>query len=72
MEINQSESFENLAKRLDVIISILIKEREDEMTITAGVSLLKSFGLSNSEIANILGTTKRTVEVTSSRLRKQG
>lgn len=61
---------ETISKRLGVLIALHIKDHSESFSIAEGVGLLTRFGLSPSEIAEILNTTTNTVNVTRTRLRK--
>ncbi len=62
--------FEDISRKLSALLAISLLKNPEEMNLTNGERLLRRFGLSNQEIANILGTTKRTVEVIKSRDQK--
>lgn len=67
--MRDTEIFENISKKLDVIIKLLWEAGPGENTsINDGVRILRDKGFSNEEIAFILGTTKGTVGVAVSRL----
>ena len=68
--MDNKELLESISKRLGVLIALKINEKSDNPSISEGVELLSRFDLSNSEIADILGTTAGTVNVTKNRLNK--
>jgi DNA-binding NarL/FixJ family response regulator len=68
METNQL--LEGISKKLGVLIALDLDARNNKATISQNVEMLNRFGLSAHEIANIIGTSKNTVEVTKSRLKK--
>ncbi len=65
------ELLESISKRLGVLIALHINDRSENVSISDGVELLTRFGLSPSEIAEILNTSTNTVNVTRSRLKKR-
>jgi len=58
----QSNSEENIVKRLDTIISLLLDPKISEETRTKKIEYLTKISFSNEEIARILQTTKGSVE----------
>lgn len=66
---DDSKDLASIDKKLSFLISILWnKDSGEGRTTQSSIEKLRRFGFTNSEIANILGTTKRTVEVVVSRL----
>lgn len=61
---------EQISKKLSVLIALSLVKNIEKMTSADGVRMLVRFGLSNQEIADVLGTTKGTVEVLKSRASK--
>ena len=59
-ENNNSE--ENIIKRLDTIISILLNNEMNNSTQLKKIEHLTKMSFSNEEIARILSTTKGTIE----------
>ena len=53
---------ENISKRLDSIISLLLNPKLSENTLTQKIDFLTKMSFSNEEIAKILTTTKKSVE----------
>lgn len=68
--MDNKEILESISKRLGVLIALKISERSENPSVSEGVELLSRFGLTNSDIADILGTTPGTVNVTKNRLNK--
>lgn len=69
--MKEKELLEEISKKLNTLIAISLVPEVDKYSLTEKVELLTRFKLSNSEIAVILGTTKGTVEVIKSRLKKK-
>jgi DNA-binding NarL/FixJ family response regulator len=67
MEKNQL--LESVSKKLGVLIALNLISMNQKATITDNVGLLLRFGLSSGEIAEILNTSKGTVDVVKSRLK---
>jgi len=61
---------EQISKKLSALIALSFIEDVQKMTNEKGVGVLGRFGLRNQDIADILGTTKGTVEVLKSRVLK--
>ncbi len=61
---------DQISKKLSVLIALMLMKDVKNLTTADGVKVLVRFGLSNQEIANILGTTKGTIEVVKSRANK--
>ena len=68
--MKEQENLENLSKKLSALLALQFVKEPEKMTAEGGVKLLTRFGLSNQEMADILGTTKPTVEVMKSRIKK--
>jgi len=60
----QSNSEENMVKRLDAIISLLLDPKISGETLTKKMEYLTKMSFSNEEIARLLQTTKGSVEAT--------
>ena len=69
--MTDQELNEMISRKLSALLAISFLKDKETMTTAEGVKLLLRFHISNQEIADILGTTKRTVEVIKSRLAKQ-
>jgi len=68
--MKDQELLEQISKKLNTLIALSFVKETEKMTIAAGVELLARFGLSDQDIATILGTTKGTVQVLKSRITK--
>lgn len=68
---NNDKDLEIISKKLSILISLLLLNNEQLESTKEKISYLKTFGLPNIEIASILNTTKNTVEVTLTNLKKQ-
>lgn len=68
--MDNKELLQAISKRLGVLIALQISERAENVSIADGVELLTRFGLSPSDIAEILNTSTNTVNVTRTRLKK--
>lgn len=62
---------ESISKRLGVLIALHINDHSESFSVAEGVELLTRFGLSPTEIAEILNTSTNTVNVTRSRQKKR-
>ncbi len=69
--MKEQELLEQISRKLSALIAISFVKDVNKMTIEESVRLLKRFGLSNQEMADILGTTKPTIEVLKSRINKK-
>lgn len=69
--MKDQELFEQISKKLSVLIALSFVKEANKMTTEESVKLLKRFGLSNQDMADILGTTKPTVEVLKSRIKSK-
>jgi DNA-binding CsgD family transcriptional regulator len=68
-----SEWNEGIAKRLDAIIRILLRQTEvQEMSARGQIQLLEELGLSDAEIARILGRSRGYVASELSKMRTGG
>ena len=68
--MKEQELLEQISKKISALIALSFVKDIAKMTISDGERLLRRFGLSNQEIADLLGTTKRTIEVMKSRDQK--
>lgn len=66
----QETLLEQISKKLSVLIALALTKDASSLTTADNVKALVRFGLSNQEIADILGTTKGTIEVVKSRVAK--
>ncbi|MDD2753335.1 MAG: hypothetical protein PHT44_01890 [Candidatus Portnoybacteria bacterium] len=71
MKDKNQDLFEQVSKKLSALIALSFIEDVSKMTNEKGVEVLNRFGLSNQDIANIIGTTKKTVEVLKSRIKNK-
>lgn len=63
--------FEQISKKLNVLIALgLSSNNATKLKTEDGVRILIRFGLSSQEIADILDTTRGTVDVLKSRIKK--
>jgi DNA-binding CsgD family transcriptional regulator len=62
---------EQISKKLSALIALTLLSEVQKKTTAEKVALLIRFDLPNQEIADILGTTKGTVEVLKSRTAKK-
>jgi len=67
--MKENEILSSVSKKLGVLIALNLMTLDSKATITDNVALLDRFGLSASEIAEILGATKGTVDVMKSRIK---
>lgn len=65
--MSQDESLQNISNKLSALLVVLLSSEPAKMSTAAKVELLVRAGIPNQEIANILGTSKGTVEVLKSR-----
>lgn len=65
------ELFEQISKKLSALLAVLFSKTMSDMTTADGERFLRRFELANQEVADILGTTKRSVEVMKSKDRKK-
>lgn len=61
---------EQISKKLSVLIALSFKNDTQNLSNSERIIILGRFGLNNQDIADILGTTKGTVEVQKSRANK--
>ena len=65
------ELLESILKRLGVLIALQINTQSENFSITEGVQMLTRFGLTPTEIAEILNTSPNTVNVMKSRIKSK-
>jgi DNA-binding CsgD family transcriptional regulator len=65
--MSQDESLREISNKLSAVLLVLLSPELAKQNAAAKVELLARTGISNQEIATILGTTKGTVEVLKSR-----
>jgi DNA-binding CsgD family transcriptional regulator len=61
-----------ISKKLSLIAALQLSPQAKELNKSEQVAMLTKFDLASDEIASILGTSKGTVDVLKSRLKKQG
>ena len=69
--MENKEMLESISNRLSVLIALQLRSLTDQPSFADSVELLTRFGLSSGEMAEILGTTKGTVDVTKSRIKNK-
>ncbi len=69
--MNDRELFEQISKKLSALLAMLFSKTMSDMTTTDGERFLRRFELTNQEVADILGTTKRSIEVMKSKDKKK-
>ncbi len=73
MKKKEAEQFEEINKRLDAIINILLRHNQlQEMTTREHIEILNSVGLRDAEIARILGRTRGYVAGELSKMKSRG
>ena len=65
------ELMERISSKLSAVIALSLLPKVQKKNTAEKVELLTRFGISNQEVADILGTTKGTVEVLKSRAGKK-
>lgn len=65
------EPLRQVSNKLSALIALTLTTEPEKKNAAEKVALLARFGLSNQEIADIVGTTKGTVEVLKSRAGKK-
>ena len=68
--MKDQELLEQISRKLSALISVLFIKDGEKMTSADRIIMLGRFDLSNQDIADILGTTKPTVEVLKSRIKR--
>ncbi len=69
--MNERELAEQVSKKLSAFIAVVLLPDVQKKNAAEKVALLMRFGIPNQDIADILGTTKGTVEVLKSRASKR-
>lgn len=67
--MNDRDLLNQISRKLSALIAVSFSPDTKKMTTSDGERMLRRFELSNQEIADILGTTRRTIEVMKSRNR---
>jgi DNA-directed RNA polymerase specialized sigma24 family protein len=68
--MSNQDHLADISKKLSALIGVALTKDVGTLTSSDRVKLLLRFGLANQEIADILGTSRNTVEVLKSRARK--
>jgi len=61
--------FQEISQKLNILIALELNKKKKK--VSEKVKFLLDFGLTNQQIAEILGTSKGSVEVIKSRLKKK-
>ncbi|MFA4890018.1 MAG: hypothetical protein WC587_00065 [Candidatus Paceibacterota bacterium] len=69
--MENKEILESISNRLSVLIALQFRSLVEKPSFADSVELLTRFGLSSGEMAEIIGTTKGTVNVTKSRIKNK-
>lgn len=69
--MNSDKFGEQISRKLSALIALTLVSDVEKKALSEKVALLVRFGIPNQEIADILGTTKGTVEVLKSRAGKR-
>jgi DNA-binding CsgD family transcriptional regulator len=69
--MKDEQLLENISNKLSAVLLILLSPEIESKNVAQKVELLTRLKLSNQEIADIVGTTKGTVEVLKSRAGKK-
>lgn len=67
---NGNEILKQISKKLSILIAISLQGEKDAIEVKENVARLMRFGLTDIEIAEILGTTPGTVSVAKARMKK--
>jgi len=68
--MKDQELLEQISRKMSVLIALAFGKDVRGLKTEKGVEILTRFGLDNQSVADILNTTKRTVEVIKSRIKK--
>ena len=68
--MDTNKLLESISKKLGVLIALNLVSMNKEATTTENIEMLDRFGLTPTEIAEILNTSANTVNVTRSRIKK--
>ncbi len=69
--MDNKDLLKEISNKLSALLTLNFIQDLSKMTTADGVKLLMRFNINNQDMADILGTTKRTVEVTKSRITNQ-
>lgn len=67
---NNNDILQQISKKLSILIALALQGEKDAVGVKENVARLIRFGLTDSEIAEILGTTSGTVSVAKARIKK--
>lgn len=68
--MSNEDLLQEISKKLSILISLELR-RDGNEGVQANVARLSQFGLSGTEIANILGTTIGTIAVAKNRIKRK-
>lgn len=69
--MNTEELLKNISNRLNAVLLVLLTPEIEKKNTAQKVEVLARLGIANQDIADILSTTKGTVEVLKSRASKK-
>jgi len=61
---------QQISKKMSILISLQLQHGKEKVEVKENVEKLAPFGLTDNEIAEILGTTTGTVSVAKARIKK--
>jgi len=67
---NKNDILQQVSKKLSILIALQLQGENKVVEVKENVEKLSRFGLTDSEIAEILGTTSGTVSVAKARIKK--
>lgn len=70
--MTSDEILKEISSKLSAVLFVLLSQDVEKKSNVEKVALLARLGLNNQDIANVLGTSKGTVEVWKSRANKKG
>jgi DNA-binding NarL/FixJ family response regulator len=70
--MSSEDTLKSISAKLSAVLYVLMSSDMEKKSSAQKVELLARLGLANQEIADVLGTTKGTVEVLKSRANKKG
>lgn len=68
--MDSNDILQQISRKLSILISLQLQGENGKLEVKANVAKLEKFGLVDSEIAEILGTTPGTVAVAKVRIKK--
>lgn len=69
--MQNNEQLESISKKMGVLIALNLLSMNNKATVTDNIELLDRFGLTSTEIAEILNTSANAVNVTKSRIKNK-